>query len=317
MAHLSQLVPSRKELRAISHRFGSLAKPPRRSRSQQALSKDPGWIGTVEQPFETVEDARIRLEELEAAFRGTGDRRSIFLTVYTEMTGAVETGLGSGFFADPAWVEELLVNFANHYRRAVVAYEREETHRVPAPWEIGFDATLGGETLVLQDALFGVNAHINYDLTYALEEVGIDPDRGRKFDDYNRINRVLDRLVDTVQDALVDVYEAANVATLDPLLGPLDEELVFYGLKSGRGFAWDNAEVLADFDGPIGSTCIDWRVTNVSTGIAKLIRSPGVDPSASGQFLDAEKELAPIEAFRTAFRGKAPSGDPALWTAPP
>lgn len=273
-------------------------------------------MGTVEAPFESVEDARIRLNEVEATFRAAGDRRSVFLTVYTEMTEAVEAGLESGFFDDPAWVDRTLVTFANHYRRALVGYERDKRHRVPPPWEVGFDATLGGSTLLLQDALFGVNAHINYDLTYALDEVGIDPDRGRKFDDYARINRILERLVDTVQEALVEIYDAEHVATLDPLLGPVDEELVFHGLRSGRRFAWDNAEILADHGGSFRNGCVDWRVRNVSTGIALLIRSPSADREIYRQFVDAELRLAPVEEFRRTFTGHVPGGGPERWATP-
>lgn len=270
-------------------------------------------MGTIDTAFKSVEDARIRLNEVEARFRAAGDRRSVFLTVYTEMTEAVEAGLDSGFFDDPDWVERTLVTFADHYRRALVGYERGNHRRVPPPWEVGFDATLGGSTLLLQDALFGVNAHINYDLAYALDEVGIDPDRSKKFDDYTRINRILDRLVDTVQEALVEIYDAESVATLDPLLGPLDEELVFYGLRSGRRFAWDNAEILADHGGTFRDGCVDWRVRNVSTGIALVIRSPTVDRETHRQFVDAEHRLDPIEEFRRTFTGLVPPGGPDLW----
>lgn len=271
-------------------------------------------MGVVEDPFETVADVRDRLNEVESVFRAEEDRRAVFLTVYTTMTEAVEDGLDAGFFDDPEWLADLLVTFANHYRRALVRYERGRRQRVPRPWAVAYDATMGGGTLVLQDALLGVNAHINYDLAYTLETVRIDPDRAVKFDDYVRINEILARLVDGVQQALASVYDSELVGDLDSLFGSLDEWLAGYGLAESRDFAWNNASLLVDFDWPFVRTYVDWRLTSVSTGAAHLIVSPPLDRSTHREARSIERRLSPVAEFRTAFQDVIPQGDPSTWS---
>jgi hypothetical protein len=273
-------------------------------------------MGAVDSPFETVGDVSSRLNDVEAIFRAAGDRRSVFLTVYTAMTEAVDDGLDAGFFDDPAWVVRLLVTFANHYRRALLGYERDSRHQVPLPWQVGFEATLGGSTVVLQDALLGINAHINYDLTYALAAVGIDSDRPSKFEDYNRINDILARLVDGVQAALGSVYDSQLIVDLDRLFGRLDESLADLGLAVGRQFAWTNAELLADVHWPFFDDYVNWRVRNISTGAAYMIRSPPLDGAARSRLQGTERRLSTLEDFRMAFRDAVPRGDPSTWDTP-
>jgi hypothetical protein len=256
------------------------------------------------------------LNDVEATFREVGDRRSVFLTVYTEMTRAVEDGLETGFFEDPDWVRRLLVTFANHYRRALVGYERGERSRVPPPWDVGFDAMNSGSTVILQDALLGVNAHIDFDLTYTVDQVGMDPNRQSKFEDYARINDILARLVDSVQEALVSVYDSQTVDALDVLFGPIDEPLAVYGLEEAREFAWNNATLLNDSGWPFVRSYVKWRVTSVSTGAAYLILSPTLDRVPPDEIVVAERQIEPTEAFRTAFTEAAPGGEPGDWSIP-
>ena len=318
----SHPVPSLSEIRAIGRRYLAPSRGgPSHERERQTADPDQ-WIDAVEQPFETVPDVRTRLNDLESRFRAAGDRRSVFLTVYTKMTETVEAELDGDFFEDPEWVATLLVTFANHYRRAVVGYERGRREgvppswQVPPPWEVGFDAITGGRTIVIQDALLGINAHINYDLAYTLEAVGIDPDRPTRFADYVRINEILARLVDGVQVALGSVYDAGLVGDLDALFGSVDEWLAGYGLAESRDFAWDNAELLVDRRWPFLRKYVNWRITSVSTGAASLILGPATDRSTQSQLRAAERRLSPVEEFRTAFDGVAPGHDPSRWSIP-
>jgi len=97
---------------------------------------EPELLALVEEPYAGVGEAHRRLQELRAAFESRNDRRAVFLSIYTEMTGAVTERIQEERFGDPEWVGEYLVAFANLYRKAVRDYE-------------------------FQDALLGVNAHIS------------------------------------------------------------------------------------------------------------------------------------------------------------
>ena len=246
---------------------------------------DPALLDIVSTPFASVADVDERLARTESYLRERGDRRAVFLTVYSRMTATVRDAIDDGAFIDSEWAASYLVAFAERYRRALAAFERRAFASLPRPWLIAFVAAARGETLVAQDALLGINAHITYDLTYALGDVGIDPDRDAKRADHDRINAILARLVQTAQDALVEAYAAVGIAGIDRLLDPLDDRLALLGLKGVREFAWRNAVLRADLPAWAGEPYVDWRTETVATGAAAVVLAPDVDID-----IDAERE---------------------------
>ena len=246
---------------------------------------DPALLDIVSTPFASVADVDERLARTESYLRERGDRRAVFLTVYSRMTATVRDAIDDGAFIDSEWAASYLVAFAERYRRALAAFERRAFASLPRPWLIAFVAAARGETLVAQDALLGINAHITYDLTYALGDVGIDPDRDAKRADHDLINAVLARLVQTAQDALVEAYAAVGIAGIDRLLDPLDDRLALLGLKGVREFAWRNAVLRADLPAWAGEPYVDWRTETVAAGAAAVVLASDVDID-----IDAERE---------------------------
>ncbi|MFC6725414.1 DUF5995 family protein, partial [Halobium palmae] len=206
---------------------------------------DPGLVEPVESPFGSVGGATERLSRLESRLRKRGDRRAVFLTIYVRMSREVHDGIGRGRFADPEWMREYLITFANYYRRAFLAFERGDLEAVPDPWRLAFGTAVRGDGLVVQDAFLGVNAHINYDLALADDDVGIDPNRARKYADHREINDVLAGLVDAQQRALARIY-APGIADIDALCDRFDEAATLYSMTEGREQAWRIAVVLTD-----------------------------------------------------------------------
>jgi hypothetical protein len=272
------------ELRAVVDRYlgrlrVDLAGPPTRP--------DPDLLALLAEPFSSVDDVHDRLAATETHFRDRRDRRAVFLTVYVAMTGRVRAGIEGSTFDDPTWVRRYLVAFAERYREALVAFERDE--RVAPAWRVAFGASLSGETLVIQDALLGINAHIVNDLAFALDDVGVGvgEERDRRHADHLAVNRVLKALADVVQTTLVEVYAAAGLEAADGLLGRFDEEATLVGLRAARAFAWENAVSLADW--PRLSPLIRWRVHTVSTGAAYALLAPGLDRRVVEELADIER----------------------------
>lgn len=239
---------------------------------------EPALLKLVAEPYDSVAEATDRLTTLEARLREAGDRRSVFLTIYVRMTRAVHEGLAAGAFEDPDWMETYLVSFANYYRRAFRDFERGALDGVPDPWRIAFGTSVRGDGLLLQDAYLGVNAHINYDLALALDDVGLDPNRERKYRDHQAINEILGSLVDAQQDALAAVY-ASGVADIDAAFGRFDELSTLRSMVEGREQAWRIAVVLTDYDWPPVPSLARWVLRATATGLALGIRSPTVDPT--------------------------------------
>jgi hypothetical protein len=250
---------------------------------------DPGLVGIVESPFESVEGVLERLEALESALRDRVDRRAVFLTIYSRMTRAIAARIERGRFGDPEWMRRYTVAFADYYRRAFLAFERGRLGGVPAPWRVAFDTAVRGEGLVVQDAFLGINAHINYDLALTLADVGIDPNRPAKRADHRAVNGVLQRLVDAQQEALAALY-AAGVEDIDETLGRFDESFALLGMTEGREHAWRVALVTTDVGLPPVRSYARWVLRTTATGGAAFVLSPAVAPGLVRKLRWVERE---------------------------
>ncbi|GAA0535954.1 DUF5995 family protein [Halorubrum ejinorense] len=304
MTRIRATVPTAEEARALFAGIRRTVDTEPDAVAAELADDDPdaALLGLVAAPFASVDDVAERLARAESYLRERGDRRAVFLTVYSRMTATVRTAIEDGAFVDPEWTASYLVAFAERYRRALVAFERRAFDSLPRPWLIAFAAGARGETLVAQDALLGINAHITYDLTYTLGDVGIDPDRDAKLEDHDRINAVLARLVQTAQDALVEAYGALGIAGVDGLLDPLDDRLALLGLKATREFAWRNAVLRADLPAWFAERYVDWRTETVATGAAAVVLTPGIDAETSARLRRAEAGVDALGAFHETVR---------------
>ena len=252
-----------------------------------ARDPDPAVYELVADPFESVDDAHRRLCALERLFHDRGDRRGAFLVIYSRVTAEVGREVEHGSFIDPDWVESYLVTFADLYRQALVSFETGDVASLADPWQVAFDAAARGDSLVVQDAVLGINAHVNYDLALALSQVGVDPDRAEKYADHCAVNTILRRLVDDVQARLADRY-APGLADVDEALGRVDEALSFVALAEGRDTAWWAAVSLADSRLGVRRRAALWFLRTSSTGIAYVLLSPRVSKRLQATLRDAE-----------------------------
>jgi hypothetical protein len=246
---------------------------------------DPDLLDLLADPYEAVDETHARLRDLLHAFEAREDRRAVFLSVYARMTGSVAERIRDGGFADPAWVGEYLVAFANLYRAAVYDYEAGDLGSLADPWQLAFEAAERGDALVVQDAALGVNAHINYDLALTLEQVGVGPNRQQRYADHHAVTDVIREILDESQDALA-ARDAPGLATLDASMGRVDEWLWVFTIDECRDSAWRTAVALQSPFHP-RRRFARWVNDVTSTGVAHLILSP----HASSRLHDALRDL--------------------------
>ena len=162
------------------------------------------------------------------------------------MTGNVQEAIRAGEFHDGAWVGAVLCRFADYYFDALAADTRQDPD-TPAVWRRAFDAGREPDTAPVQNLLLGVNAHINYDLVLTLVEtlerewaVLSPAQREQRRADHDRINDIIGRTVDSVQD---QVLERATpwMELVDIVFGPLDEWMVSRVITHWRTRDWDYA----------------------------------------------------------------------------
>ncbi|HEX6273990.1 MAG TPA: DUF5995 family protein [Polyangiaceae bacterium] len=171
------------------------------------------------------------------------DRRAIFASVYTLTTLRMAESIDASEYTNTEWMKSYQTEFANHYRRALNAYANGQRSQVPNAWLKAFDAAAGGQTLIIQDALLGMNAHINYDLAFAIETVKMSPNTTSRYLDHTRVNAVLGEVGDEIVSALGSLY-GAHYAAVDAAFGPADELFLAFGMATARQNAWNNAVLL-------------------------------------------------------------------------
>ena len=198
------------------------------------------------------EDPAIaQMQHLIDAWEVKGDRRLIFLSCYAMMTRNMLQAIDSGQFEDNAWVAALLHRFASYYFNALEAYEREPVG-APIVWRVAFDATRQPHTHVLQNLVLGVNAHINFDLVFALADL-LAPEwptltadqRLARYRDHCQVNDIIYQTVNAVQDQVIERYSRA-MGLVDQLMGPLDEWLTASLISEWRERVWENATHLVE-----------------------------------------------------------------------
>ena len=255
-----------------------------------AERQDPSIADLIQDPFESTADVQTRLSALERRFRRNHDRRGAFLIVYSRVTEEVSRAIDNDEFKDSGWTAEYLITFADLYRQALLAYDNRNFESLPDPWQVAFETARTNQSLVAQDVVLGINAHVNYDLALALVAVGIEPDRTAKYEDHCRVNRILHRLVDEVQVLLAEDY-APGIATLDESLGRIDEALGFFTLREGRDSAWRSAVAL-NSRLAVRRKLAHWILRTASTGAAYLILSPNLNDSLFEQLRKIEQGKA-------------------------
>jgi hypothetical protein len=199
----------------------------------------------LERPFLTTEDVASALTRLEQFFLERRDRRGVFASAYLTITLALQDRIGEGIFLDNAWVASYLVCFANFYREALRAHERGDRSAVPKAWWISLQTSAKNRGLLLQDLLLGINAHINFDLPFALIAATIDPDREVRQSDHFAVNEVLKSATNDLQMRVIGLY-APILALLDESFGELDERITHFNLEKARQACWAAAINLAN-----------------------------------------------------------------------
>ena len=161
-------------------------------------------------PVVSVAAAIARMEAIAAALPAA-DGLACFNRMYLDVTQQVNSQLGQGFFADPAFMTQLDVAFANLYFAA--AGTASIPAAVPLAWRplAARRAVAGIEPV--QFALAGMNAHINHDLPLAVVStctaLGTAPDAGPHLADYQKVDQVLDAAEQSIRQSFESATELA------------------------------------------------------------------------------------------------------------
>jgi hypothetical protein len=95
-----------------------------------------------------------------------------FALLYLRTTEGMRDANIAGEFSDPVfWDTEVIPTFADYYLDAYAAWKRGDTQDVDIAWRIAFRTE--PERLNCNQMLYlGINAHVNNDLAFMIEEMG-------------------------------------------------------------------------------------------------------------------------------------------------
>lgn len=231
---------------------------------------------------EVIDEMEDRLAPLAAAC----DHDAVFALAYLRVTQNVKDAADHGYFADRTWLTRVDAVFADMYFKTLETWHAGNTAAVPHAWRIALRAgdqrTMSG----LGDFMLNMNAHINNDFPYVLEEVGLVAADGTSHKpDHNAYNARLDSLYHPVFDE--------EAARFDPMfnrfdLGPVDELVVSTIMRGWREMVWRHAEALAATRGnPLLRRTVAREIEEYAAGQARLIKLVPIFLASSSPQRDA------------------------------
>jgi hypothetical protein len=208
-----------------------------------------GALPVPDAPVVSVAGAIAGMEAIATALPAA-DGLACFNRMYLDVTRQVNSQLGQGFFADPAFMTELDVAFANLYFAA--AGTAGTPAAAPLAWRPLAETRAVAGIEPVQFALAGMNAHINHDLPIALvstcEALVTAPSAGSHFADYQKVDQLLDAAEQSVRQSL----ESAAELAADQHLTAVANLVASWTITSARDLAWNNCLLLwAIRDDPI------------------------------------------------------------------
>ena len=234
------------------------------------------------------------------------DHNSAFGITYIRVTEAIRLAvLGNKLYEEPRYLNHEDKVFARMYFSAVDAWDRGDRKRVPPAWLEALDAGRDRSVSGQGNLLMSMNAHINRDMPFMLEALGLSNPKGAsRKPDHDRGNRVLAPLYDDVLKELSARYDP----TVDDLDAPgtlYDDTAIFQILQGWREGVWRNAELLAAADTLAQRRAAAEYIENYALGTARMIK-------AGTTISDSSARDAHCAAYRRTHRERGGRATPAV-----
>jgi hypothetical protein len=236
------------------------------------LSGHPDDVPGVVDQLTRLQDVLDRCDPLFDS-NPLGDFNRLYLVITTK----VMERLYAGGFADPAFLARLDVEFAARYFDALRLWSDPNTSACPRVWAVLLRRMQhGSDPRPLPSAAAGVNAHINFDLPFALvttfAHLESDPvDGSDQHRDYLQINDIFAESIPDLRRGYLEKWQLL----IDTMNGDLDDwwqgELIDYT----RDVAWRNAQKLWALRHDTAQLARErTRLDNNAAAFGRLLMSP-------------------------------------------
>jgi Family of unknown function (DUF5995) len=197
---------------------------------------------------DSLNEARISLEQTSMRLRCQDDARAVFPDVYVVITEIVEREINgrTGFFLEPGFISRLVPEFARRYLETL-AWTVEGRAQDCSAWALAYDyCRLDGVT-PLQHAVLGISAHINFDLALGIHATirrlgytGDPAELSRYKHDHDAVNELLARSLPEALDRLERVYGCSMTGLLGERTRRHAVHIMLEMLRRWRDLVWTN-----------------------------------------------------------------------------
>lgn len=201
------------------------------------LGTRPTDVPGVVEHLTTLQDYLDRVPPLLGS-NPLADFNKLYRVITIDVLERIETGR----FRDPAFLAELDVQFAARYFDALQFWTAAQDH-CPRVWGVIFRRIAGPDVRALPSAVAGVNAHINFDLPFALiktfEKLDITPtDDSDQHHDYLQVNDIFAEAIPDLRRGYLDKAQLI----IDLMNGGLDDWFEGEMVEYSRNIAWRHAQ---------------------------------------------------------------------------
>jgi hypothetical protein len=247
-------------------------------------------------PLTTLEQVIAELEQLIDRAIAERSRLGFFAAIYRSVTIEIKRMAEAGQFHDVPALVSLDVAFANRYFDAVRAFR--DGRAASRSWQVAFSAASDARLLIVQHAVLGINAHINFDLGIS---AAVTAGSIRRLDDwkadFDRVTGVFARLIDDIENRIGSVSPLFR--SLDELAGKTDEQLIGFSIDKARQRAWANARLLLAA-GPVLAPALTEVQDGLVASFGQALRNPVVLAAlAAIRRVESDDVLAVITALST------------------
>jgi hypothetical protein len=203
-----------------------------------ALAPEPHTIADVVRQLDAIQRALDLIPDLYHE-NPIADFNNLYLTI----TRRILEREAAGHFNDPAFLNRLDVEFALRYLDALRLFGSGVT-TVPAAWIVLFGRYNDASLRSLPCAVAGVNAHINFDLAFALvatwQKLGHAADHSAQHRDYLVVNEVFAEEIPALRRRFLTRWQRC----VDRVNGNFDDWYQNMLVECTRARAWERAQQL-------------------------------------------------------------------------
>jgi hypothetical protein len=250
----------------------------------QALPPDQIPLGPQPGPVRNCRRASIACVDLLARrlrrqwqrFDAGCDHRAVTAYSYLQITLGLRADLARrkpGLIRHRRYFTYLITAFSNRYFNAFRNWA--DGGPVAEGWRIAFETAAEGDANAGQDVLLFSNVHVQHDLPFVLEKIGLRaPNGASRKPDHDAVNEINARVFDPIQDYIAAHYDP-TFDEIDAGPSPLDETGTLELVKSWREQAWRSAERLLAAESPQERRMVVDRIKSTTAAWARFISGGG------------------------------------------